>query len=115
MPRRLGTAVVGVVLLVTGILLLALPVTADDGRSTVHCGSGFAGLDDGAGLVDAARDLTADAVGDRGGPGSRLAAACEDKIGTRRLLGWPAGAAGLVLSAAAVLTATSRPRRPRRP
>ena len=80
--RALALGVVGLALLVAGVLVIALPASADDGAV---CGSGLTGVDETVELTDDA-------------------GVCEDEIALRRVWGWPVAVVGLALVGGVVVS-----------
>jgi hypothetical protein len=78
-------AVAGLVLLVVGVLVLALPVSVDDGVASLDCGSGLTGVAETPPVPD-------------------LDGACEDEVALRRVWGWPVAVIGLALVGGAVVS-----------
>jgi hypothetical protein len=102
LSRRLILAVtlsVGAVLVLAGLLVLALPVSAQYKDTTVQCGSGFQGVSRDADLMDTGGQIVS-------GPrfGTPRVDACHSAITTQRVIGWPmVGVGGLVLVAGLVM------------
>lgn len=108
-PRSFAAAVGGVMLLIW-LIALAIPVTVDDGGTSVDCGSGFAGLSTEPGSRDAGHDIGAAMRGDFSSS-SDLEGDCEEDISARRAWGWPVGGVGAVVLLGALVIQTP-PRQP---
>lgn len=106
MPPRIFAGIVGGILTLVGLLALAIPVSVDDGATSVSCGSGFSGLSSAPGLHDAGHELGA--IIAYGVPvntpyAETLEAQCEDKLGDRQAWGWPVGGLGVIAAAGSLL------------